>query len=268
MIAEIIAIGSELLTPFRQDTNSLYLTAQLNSLGVEVGFKTIIGDNLKDIVRAATAALSRADVLILSGGLGPTEDDLTREAVAETLGLQLRRDPGVVQAIERRFTEHGWKMSPNNVKQGDVITGAIVLPNANGTAPGQWISGKYEGQEKILMLLPGPPHELRTVLDQQCMERLRAKLPPQFIASRVLKVAGMGESQCDARIAPIYKPYKDVHTTILAGAGEIQIHLSTRAASMEVAQQRVDQLVAKIEEELDDFVFSDNGDSLEQIVGY
>src|SRR2546428_13638742 len=160
------------------------------------------------------------------------------------------------------------RMSPNNAKQADVITGAVVLPNANGTAPGQWISGKYEGQEKILVLLPGPPHELRTVLDEQCIERLRAKVPPQFIASRVLKVAGMGESQCDARIAPIYKPYKDVHTTILAGAGEIQIHLSTRAASMEAAQQRVDQLVEKIEEELDDFVFSDNGESLEQSVGY
>ena len=127
MIAEIIAIGSEMLTPFRQDTNSLYLTAQLNNLGVEVGFKTIVGDSLKDIVRVTTAALSRADIILLSGGLGPTEDDLTREAVAETLGLQLRRDPAIVSAIERRFAEHGWKMSANNVKQGDVISGAAVL---------------------------------------------------------------------------------------------------------------------------------------------
>src|SRR5258708_37212961 len=128
MIAEIIAIGSELLTSFRQDTNSLYLTAQLNSLGVEVGFKTIVGDDFKDLVRVTTTGLSRSDILVLSGGLGPTEDDVTREAVAETLGLQLRRDPEIVRAIERRFAEHGWKMSPNNVKQGDVIPGAIVLP--------------------------------------------------------------------------------------------------------------------------------------------
>jgi len=104
VIAEIIAVGSELLTPFRQDTNSLYLTEQLNSLGVEVAFKTIVGDSLKDLVRVVSSALSRVDILILSGGLGPTEDDLTREAVAETLGLQLRRDQQVVQAIERRFT--------------------------------------------------------------------------------------------------------------------------------------------------------------------
>src|SRR5437016_4428779 len=148
-----------MLTPFRQDTNSLYLTAQLNNLGVEVGFKTIVGDSLKDIVRVTTAALSRADIILLSGGLGPTEDDLTREAVAETLGLQLRRDPAIVSAIERRFAEHGWKMSANNVKQGDVISGAAVLMNANGTAPGQWISGKSDGKEKIVIVLPGPPHD-------------------------------------------------------------------------------------------------------------
>jgi len=114
--AEIIAVGSELLTPFRQDTNSLYLTEKLNTLGVEVSFKTIVGDNLKDIVRVTKAALSRSDILIFSGGLGPTEDDLTREAVAQTLGLHLKRDPDIVQAIERRFTEHGWKMSPNTWK--------------------------------------------------------------------------------------------------------------------------------------------------------
>ncbi len=268
MIAEIIAIGSELLTPFRQDTNSLYLTGQLNSLGVEVGFKTIVGDDLKDIVRVTTAALSRADILILSGGLGPTEDDLTREAVAETLGLPLRRDPGVVQAIERRFAEHGWKMSPNNVKQGDVITGAVVLPNANGTAPGQWITGKSDGKEKIIILLPGPPHELKALFESSVVERLRAKVPKQFLATRVLKITGMGESACDARVAPIYKRFADVTTTILAGPGEIQLHLRTPAQSTEKAQQRVDEVVDQIEEELGDSVYSDNGDSLEQIVSY
>jgi nicotinamide-nucleotide amidase len=268
MIAEIIAVGSELLTPFRQDTNSLYLTAQLNSLGVEVGFKTIVGDQLKNIVRVITTALSRADILILSGGLGPTEDDLTREGVAETLGLQLRRDPQIVQAIERRFTEHGWKMSPNNVKQADVISGATVLPNSNGTAPGQWITGQSDGKEKILVLLPGPPHELKALFESSVLDRLRAKVPKQFLATRVLKITGMGESACDARIAPIYKRFIDVDTTILAGPGEIQLHLRTQAQSSEAADQRLDSLVGKIEDELGDCVYSDNGDSLEQIVSY
>ena len=268
MIAEIIAIGSELLTPFRQDTNSLYLTAQLNSLGVEVGFKTIVGDDFKDLVRVITAALSRADIVILSGGLGPTEDDLTREAVAETLGLQLRRDPEIVHAIERRFAEHGWKMSPNNVKQGDVITGAVVLPNANGTAPGQWITGKSDGKEKVIVLLPGPPNELKALFEGSVLERLRAKVPKQFIATRVLKITGMGESACDERVAPIYKRFTDVRTTILAGPGEIQLHLRTQAQSADAAQQRVDELVDLVEDELGDNVYSDNGDSLEQIASY
>ena len=268
MNAEIIAIGSELLTPFRQDTNSLYLTEKLNQLGVEVIFKTIVGDNREHLTEAAGLAVSRADVVIFMGGLGPTEDDLTREAVADALGLALHRDPEIVTNLERRFAARGWKMAANNVKQADVIAGATVLPNANGSAPGQWMSGKYEGRERIIILLPGPPHELKALFEEQCLARLRAKLPPQFIATRELKITGLGESQCDARVAPIYKLFADVQTTILAGAGEIQLHLKTHAASLEAAQERVDQLVEKIEEELGDSVFSDNGDSMEQIVGY
>jgi nicotinamide-nucleotide amidase len=266
--AEIIAIGSELLTPFRQDTNSLYLTEKLNQLGVEVIFKTIVGDSLENLTEAAGLAVSRAEVVIFMGGLGPTEDDLTREAVAEALGLKLRRDAEIIANLEQRFAARGWKMAPNNVKQADVITGATVLPNANGSAPGQWMSGKYEGGERIIILLPGPPHELKALFEEQCLSRLRAKLPPQFIATRQLKITGLGESQCDARVAPIYKLYTDVQTTILAGAGEIQLHLKTRATSLEAAQEGVDQLAEKIEEELGDYVFSDNGDSMEQIVGY
>jgi nicotinamide-nucleotide amidase len=268
VIAEIIAVGSELLTPYRQDTNSLYLTAQLNDLGVEVGFKTIVGDDRKHLVQAATVALARADILIFSGGLGPTEDDLTREAVAQTLNLQLRRDPEILQAIERRFAEHGWKMSANNAKQADVIPGATVLANANGTAPGQWISGKSDGKEKIVVLLPGPPHEMKALFEAAVLERLRARVPQHFIATRVIKITGMGESACDARVAPIYKRFTDVNTTILAAPGEIQLHLRMQAASPEAAQTRVDELVEKIEDELGDCVYSDNGDSLEQIVSY
>ena len=268
MNAEIIAIGSELLTPFRKDTNSLYLTERLNELGVEVVIKTIVGDSQERLVSVAQHALFRSDIVIFIGGLGPTEDDLTREAVAEALGLELDRDPEIVTHIEQRFASRGYKMTPNNYKQADVITGAVVLPNPNGTAPGQWLSGMYDERERIIILLPGPPFELKALFDEQCFERLRAKLPTAFIATRVLKVAMLGESAVDARVAPIYKRYPDIQTTILAGAGDIQFNLLTRADSREAAQARIDELAGKIEDELDDAVYSSKGESLEQIVGY
>jgi nicotinamide-nucleotide amidase len=266
--AEIIAVGSELLTPFRTDTNSLYLTDQLNQLGVEVIFKGVVGDDLKRLVAAAQHALFRSDIVIFSGGLGPTEDDLTREAVAEALGLPLKRNEEVLAAIERRFASRGWKMSPNNAKQADVLEGATVLPNANGTAPGQWVSGKFEGRERIIILLPGPPFELKALFEEECRERLRAKLPPAFLATRVLKVAMLGESLVDARVSPIYKRYANVQTTILAGAGEIELQFKSRGDNMEQAQAAVDEVADAVEEELDDAVYSRDGQSLEQIVGY
>jgi nicotinamide-nucleotide amidase len=266
--AEIIAVGSELLTPFRMDTNSLFLTEEINKLGVEVVFKSVVGDDLGRLVVAAQHALFRSDIVIFSGGLGPTEDDLTREAVAEALGVPLERDEAVLAGIERRFESRGWKMSPNNAKQAYVLEGATVLQNANGTAPGQWLSGKFDGRERIVILLPGPPHELKGLFEDQCRERLRAKLPPAFLATRVLKVAMLGESQVDARVSPIYKRYTDVQTTILAGAGEIQLHFKSRAGTLEAAQVRVDEAADAVEEELDDAVYSRDGQSLEQIVGY
>jgi nicotinamide-nucleotide amidase len=266
--AEIIAIGSELLTPSRQDTNSLYLTEKLNQVGVEVVLKTIVGDSRERLVSVAQHALFRSDIVIFIGGLGPTEDDLTREAVAEALGLELRRDPEILARLEQRFAARGYKFTPNNHKQADVITGATVLANANGTAPGQWISGKYEGRERLIILLPGPPFEMKALFDEQCFERLRDKLPPAHIATRVLKVAMMGESLVDSRVAPIYKRYPDVQTTILAGAGEIQFNLFSRADTLDAAQARVDELADAIEDELEDAVYSSKGEELEQIVGY
>ena len=268
MNAEIIAVGSELLTPYRMDTNSLYLTEELNQLGVEVIFKSVVGDDFARLVAASQHALFRSDIIVFSGGLGPTEADLPREAVSEALGAPLHRDEEILAAIERRFAARGWKMSPNNAKQAEVLEGAVVLPNPNGTAPGQWLSGKFDGRERIVILLPGPPHELKALFEEACRERLRAKLPTAFLATRVLKVAMLGESQVDARVAPIYKRFNDVQTTILAGAGEIQLHFKSRAETLQAAQTRVDEAADAVEEELDDAVYSREGQSLEQIVGY
>ena len=268
MNAEIIAVGSEMLTPFRMDTNSLYLTEQLNLLGVDVIFKSIVGDDLRMLVAAAQHGLFRSDIVIFSGGLGPTEDDLTREAVAEALGLKLRRDPEILARLEQRFAERGWKMASNNAKQADVLEGAAVLPNPNGTAPGQWLSGQFDGREHIIVLLPGPPHEMKALFEAEVRERLRAKVPTAFLAVRTLKIAMLGESAVDARVAPIYKRYSDVETTILAGAGEVELHFKTRATTQDAAQSRVDEVAGVVEDELDDAVYSRNGESLEQIVGY
>ena len=268
MNAEIIAVGSELLTPHRQDTNSLYLTEKLNELGVEVRFKCIVGDDAEGLTAAAKLAMRRSDIIIFSGGLGPTEDDLTREAVADGLGLKVQRDPAVLAKLEERFAKRGMKMSANNAKQADILTSATVMPNPLGTAPGQWIAGKYDGEERLLILLPGPPHELKALFEAECIPRLRARIPPQHIATRTLKMAMMPESQVDARVAPIYKTYTDVQTTILAGAGEIQLHLRCRKDSPAEAEARVAELAEKIEDELGDAIFSRKGETIEQIVSY
>ena len=268
MNAEIIAVGSEMLTPFRTDTNSLYLTDQLNQLGIDVIFKSIVGDNLRRLVAAAQHGLFRSEIILFIGGLGPTEDDLTREAVAEALGLPLSRDAEILTRLEHRFAERGWKMSPNNAKQADVIQGATVLPNPNGTAPGQWLTGQFEGRERIIVLLPGPPFEMKSLFDAEVRERLRAKVPPAYLAVRTLKIAMLGESAVDSRVAPIYRRFPDVDTTILAGAGEIELHFKHRAPTIDAAQRRVDEVAGLVEDELDDAVYSRNGETLEQIVGY
>ena len=268
MKSEIIAVGSEMLTPYRQDTNSLHLTEKLNEIGVTVAFKTIVGDRRKDLVNALRTALGRTDILVIMGGLGPTEDDLTREAVAEALSLTLRRDAAQIAALHVRAATWRMPMAENNLKQADVIEGATVLPNPNGSAPGQWLDTLYEGYRKLIMLIPGPPGECKPLFEAECLPRLTAVLPARFIAKRTLKAAMIPESQADKLLAPIYTTYKDVETTILAHAGDIQLSLLCSKQNLAAAQERVDELASKMEEALDDWLYSSQGDSLEQIVLY
>jgi nicotinamide-nucleotide amidase len=271
MIAEIIAVGSEMLTPDRQDTNSLYLTRGLNDLGVAVAFKTIVGDNRQHLTDAIRVALNRVDILILSGGLGPTEDDLTRECVAEALNIQLHRDPALLTELYARFAARRMSMPANNERQTEVLEGATVLHNRNGSAPGQWLdttitSADGAPHRKLVMLLPGPPKELMPLFDEECKPRLAASLPERHIARRMLRIALVPESQVDARSAPIYKSFPDVETTILAGRGEIQLHFVCAKPTQEEAAARVDELSDLVAHELGDDVFSTNGESLEEIV--
>jgi len=268
VIAEIIAIGSEMLTPAFQDTNSLYLTDKLNTLGVEVAFKTVVGDDTAHLTSVARIAVERADIVIFMGGLGPTEDDVTRECVAAALGREIHRDPDLIAELYARFAARRRKMPENNERQADVIAGAEVLRNPNGSAPGQWIETGHLGQPRFLMLLPGPPREIKPMFDDQCMERLRPKLPPAAIATRVLRIALMPESDADAKAAPIYKRYPDVQTTILASRGEITFRLLAGAETEDAAADRVNALTDELEEAFGEEVFSNSGESLEQIVGY
>ena len=268
MKSEIIAVGSEMLTPWRQDTNSLYLTEKLNEIGVTVAFKTIVGDRLKDLVSAIRVALARVDILVLMGGLGPTEDDLTREAVAEALSLTLRRDAAQVAALHTRAAAWRIAMPANNLKQADILQGADLLPNPNGSAPGQWLDLAFEGYRKLVLLVPGPPSECRPLFDQACLPRLREAVPPRFIAKRTLRAAMIPESQADKLLAPIYTTYQDIETTILAHAGDIQLTLLCSRKDQTRAQARVDELAGRLEEALEDWLYSSDGESLEQIVLY
>ncbi len=266
MNCEIIAIGSEMLTPHRQDTNSLFVTAQMNELGVAVEFKTILGDKRKHIVDGVRVALGRADIVVVMGGLGPTEDDLTREATAEALGVGIHRDNELLTALYKRFASRQMAMPENNTRQADVVDGAEVLPNGKGTAPGQWLDTVFGGHRKLLMLLPGPPNELKPMMVEQVMPRLRETIPVKQTAHRMLRMAMLPESEADARSAPIYKQYADVETTILSHSGEIQLHFICTKPTLEEARARVEEVSGKVEIELEEFIFSTGGEPLEEIV--
>ena len=261
--AEIIAIGSELLTPQKVDTNSLYLTDQLNALGVEVVRKTIVGDERARLTDTILAAIARSQVIVLTGGLGPTEDDLTRDAVAAALGRSMDFHQEISDQIEERLRRYGRKMAEINRRQAYIIEGAEILPNDRGTAPGQWIARNGV----VLMLLPGPPNELKAMFEKQCLPRLEKFLPPQVIRTRFFRTVGMTESELDQMISPVYTRYANLATTILAVSGEIHIHLRARCASANEAETVLEKACAEIEPLLGDRIYSRNGDSLEQVIG-
>jgi nicotinamide-nucleotide amidase len=262
MKAEIIAVGSELLTPDRVDTNSLFLTEELNKLGIEVLRKTIVGDNRELLAEAFRDALNRVPVVIASGGLGPTEDDLTRETVAELLGRRLQRNDEVVRAIEARFRSFKRDMPAVNLRQAMVPEGAEVLENPRGTAPGLWI----EDKGRMVALLPGPPRELKPLFLEQVLPRLRRRVSGIRMFHRELHVTGLGESHVEERIHPIYTRYPHVNTTILAAPGEVQIHLRTWTEDATQAETTLDEIVRSFELALGDRIFAHKDVTLEDVV--
>jgi nicotinamide-nucleotide amidase len=263
MQAEIIAVGSELLGSQRLDTNSLFLTDQLNSLGVELVTKCVVGDDRERLAEAVRRAIAGSEIVILSGGLGPTEDDVTRDAVAMAIDREMRFDEEICNQLQRRFERMGRKMAEVNKRQAFIIDGAEILPNDRGTAPGQWIdeSGAF------IILLPGPPHELKAMFERQCLPRLESRVPRQAIRTVVMRVAGMAESDLDQLISPVYTKYENPATTILAAAGDIQVHLRARCATELEAQALLAEVSTPIEHLLGDRIYSRNGEPIEAIVG-
>ena len=265
--AEIIAVGTELLTPFRSDTNSLFLTAGLNELGIVVRRKSIVGDDAEDLAAAVRSALARADLLVICGGLGPTEDDLTRETVADVLERRLNEDPAIVERLRARFVRRGWTMPDNNRRQARVPSGAVVLDNPRGTAPGLWL----EHGGRVVVLLPGPPRELEPMFTGLVQGRLAARATARRLYRRVLRVAGRGESHVEERVQPVYERWRRgepaVETTVLASPGLVELHLSTRADSESAAAAVLDGATGELAEALGSHLFSTDGRSLPEVVG-
>ena len=262
MKAEIIAIGSELLTPDRLDTNSLFLTEQLNRLGIEVVRKLVVADHRSQIRDAFREALGRAELVISTGGLGPTEDDLTRETLAELLGRRLILNEAILLGIQARFRRFGRQMPEINKRQAMVPEGAIVLENTQGTAPGLWL----ETDGRIVILLPGPPQELKPMFTQEVEGRLARRTTGVRLYKRELRVAGMAESDVEQRIATIYTRYTDAQTTILASPGEVQIHLRAWSADATAAEKLLKEMVERIAMAVGENIFTTKGESLEEVV--
>jgi nicotinamide-nucleotide amidase len=263
LTAEIIAIGSELLAPDRSDTNSLWLTEKLNSIGIEVKLKTIVGDDDARLEEAIKDAIRRSKVVITTGGLGPTEDDVTRKVAARALGRRLSLDETILAELRQRFLSFGHVMPERNSRQAMVIEKAEVLPNPNGSAPGMFI--EHEGV--AIILLPGPPREMRPMFQNHVLPKLATRAGSIKVVRRLLRVAGLGESAVDEKIAPIYTKYENPQTTILFNQSEIEIHLTARGRTETDANVLLDRLSEQIEERLGNAVFSFAGETMEEIVG-
>jgi nicotinamide-nucleotide amidase len=263
----IIAVGSELLTPFRTDTNSLTVTGQLNAAGFEVRAKEIVGDQVDEVVRAIERALGWADLIVMTGGLGPTADDVTREALAQVVQQPLELHPEVVGAIAERFARRGLSMPEINRRQAMAPRGAALIENRHGTAPGLWI----ERGSSVIIALPGPPREMAPMLDAVVRDRLTSRGGGARVFRRTLKITGRTESDVDAIAEPVYGRWTGgpvpITTTILAVFGQIELHLTAISSRSGEAEASLDAAVRELETLLGPAVYSVDGRSLEAVLG-
>jgi competence/damage-inducible protein CinA-like protein len=264
--AEIIAVGSELLGTARLDTNSLVLTEQLASLGIEVLTKHVVGDDRETLARVFKEARARADLIVFTGGLGPTDDDLTREVVAHVLGRAMDVDDAIVEKIRARFARRGMKMPEVNRRQAQVPRGAVVLDNPNGTAPGLLI----EDGERLIVLLPGPPREM-TPMFAGLSATLAARAGTERIYTASLFITARSESDVEQTVQPIYSKWRDatppISTTILAALGQIELQLSLRSSDASAGLAEIARARDELIRALGDDVYSTDGRMMPEVVG-
>jgi nicotinamide-nucleotide amidase len=267
MRVEIIAVGSEMLTPTHIDTNSLFITERLNELGVDLQGKSVAGDDRSALKAIVCDALRRTDLLIVTGGLGPTDDDVSREVVADAIERPLEYHADIFSLIERRFAARGLRTPEINRRQAMVPSGAIVLPNRHGTAPGLWI--EHEG--KFIVLLPGPPRELKPMFEMLIQERLLAHAGEARLFRRLLRITGQSESYVEEKMQPLYTKWlaapTKINTTILASLGQIELHLTAVAPNPDVGHQTLAAAVEEVRATLGRDLFSTNGETMQQVVG-
>jgi len=268
--AAIIAVGSELLTPTKLDTNSLFITEQLNAIGIDVLAKAIVGDDRDELRGLFDALRRRVDLVVLTGGLGPTDDDVTRESVAAALGRALSEDESITERLRVRFASRGFQtpMPESNRRQAMVPDGATVIENSRGSAPGLWLD---DDDGRVVLLLPGPPRELRPMLSLLVDGPLRARGSGSLLLRRLMKIAGRIESQTDEELQPLYHEWAlltpPIGATILAQLGQIELHVFTRDRDQAHAVKQLEAAVAQAGMVLGDDIFSSDGRSLEHVVG-
>ena len=267
MKACIVAVGSEMLTPFRVDTNSLAITERLNSIGYDVRMKAVVADDVDELADVVRSALGWADLIVITGGLGPTEDDITRDAVARVVQVPLDIDERIVDRIRERFKRRGLVMPEINRRQAMIPRGATVLENPNGTAPGLWL----EHGRTTIILLPGPPREMTPMFDEVVRSRLAPAAGAAGVFRRALKITGRTESDVDATVQPIYSRWTGqpipISTTILATLGQIELHLSAQSRDRAGAHDALDAAVRELLQALGPAVYSTDDRTLEMVVG-
>lgn len=265
--AEIIAVGSELLARQRIDTNSLFLAERLQELGIELRRKHVVGDHPAELRDTIADAIARVDLVITTGGLGPTDDDLTREAVAAVLGRRLAVDPEVLAIVAARFERRGVPMPSVNRRQAEVIEGARWLPNPNGTAPGQVV----DTGDRLIVLLPGPPREMQPMFLASVVPVLAARASGRQVRRRTVRTTGFSESQVEEIAQPIYSRFAagvvPIDTTVLASPGLVELHLSGAAEDVDALEGVLDRASAELVAALGDAVFTTDERSLEEVVG-